>query len=68
MNGEQIGYWPADGGRLADDLSIGWTYRTSIDEIYSMPEDENKMGVRMRVEVLTMAHGKQPVPNKKSGA
>jgi hypothetical protein len=62
MNGEQIGYWPAEAGRVAGDLAIGWTYRVTIDEIYSMPEDENKRGVRMRVEVLTMAHGKRPKP------
>ena len=60
MNGEQIGYWPADGGRLAGDLAIGWTYHTTIDEIYELDGDSRKRGVCMRVEVLTMAHGKPP--------
>ncbi|MGA8221782.1 MAG: HIRAN domain-containing protein [Candidatus Acidiferrales bacterium] len=54
-NGEQLGYWPAD-GRMAHDLANGWTYRVTIDEIYSFKENHKKHGVRLRVEVLTMSH------------
>jgi hypothetical protein len=53
-NGEQLGYWPAD-GRMANDLAIGWTYRLTIDEIYPFKENRKKHGVRLRVEVLTMS-------------
>lgn len=53
-NGEQIGYWEAD-GRAANDLAIGWTYRVTIDQIYSFEENRKKHGVRLRVEVLTMS-------------
>lgn len=56
-NGEQIGYWQAD-GRMAHDLSIGWTYRVTIDEIYGFQRNDRKRpseGVRLRVEVLTMS-------------
>ena len=53
-NGEQLGYWQAD-GRMAKDLAIGWTYRVTIDEIYPFKENRTKHGVRLRVEVLTMS-------------
>lgn len=56
-NGEQLGYWQAD-GRVAHDLSIGWTYRVTIDEIYAFQRDDRKtksLGVRLMVEVLTMS-------------
>jgi hypothetical protein len=53
-NGEQIGYWPAD-GRLAGDLESGWKYWVTIDEIYPFEENQKKHGVRLRVEVLTMS-------------
>jgi HIRAN domain-containing protein len=53
-NGEQLGYWPAD-GRMAHDLASGWTYRVTIDEIYPFKENRKKHGVRLRVEVLTMS-------------
>lgn len=54
-NGDQLGYWPAD-WRMAHDLASGWTYRVTIDEIYSFKETREKHGVRLRVEVLTMSH------------
>lgn len=54
-NGEQLGYWTAD-GRMAKDLAIGWTYRVSVDEIYAFKENRNKHGIRLRVEVLTMSN------------
>lgn len=54
-NGDQLGYWPAD-GRMAHDLASGWTYRVTIDEIYPFKENHKKHGVRLRVEVLTMSH------------
>jgi hypothetical protein len=53
-SGDQLGYWVAD-GRMANNLAIGWTYRVTIDEIYSFKENHNKHGVRLRVEVLTMS-------------
>lgn len=53
-NGEQLGYWQAD-GRMANDLATGWTYLVTIDEIYPFEEDHKKRGVRLRVEVLTMS-------------
>ncbi len=56
-NGEQIGYWQAD-GRMAHDISIGWTYRVTIDEICGFQRDDRKRqseGVRLKVEVLTMS-------------
>jgi hypothetical protein len=53
-SGDQLGYWLAD-GRMADNLAIGWTYRVTIDEIYSFKENHKKHGVRLRVEVLTMS-------------
>jgi hypothetical protein len=53
-NGEQLGYWQGD-GRMAQDLFIGWTYRTTIQEIYPFAENRRKHGVKLRVEVLTMS-------------
>jgi len=53
QNGQQLGYWQAD-GRLAHDLEIGWTYRVTIDEIYPFKDEPRRQGVRLRVEVLTM--------------
>ncbi len=53
-SGDQLGYWVAD-GRMANNLAIGWTYRVTIDEIYSFKENHKKHGVRLRVEVLTMS-------------
>ena len=60
MNGEQIGYWPAEDGEMIEQLRRGWCFRVTIDEIYPMPEGHGKHGICMRVEVLTMAHGKRP--------
>jgi hypothetical protein len=54
-NGEQLGYWPSEGGRLADDLAKGWTYRVTVDEIYTPEDHPRKRGVKLRVEVLTMS-------------
>jgi hypothetical protein len=54
QSGDQLGYWVAD-GRMANNLAIGWTYRVTIDEIYSFKENHKKHGVRLRVEVLTMS-------------
>jgi hypothetical protein len=53
-NGEQLGYWAAD-GRMAGDLASGWTYRVTVDEIYPFAENHRKHGVKLRVEVLTMS-------------
>ena len=65
-NGQQIGYWQAD-GRMAHDLAIGWTYRVTIDEIYAFEDKPKNLGVRLRVEVLTMSHatGKRKKPEAK---
>jgi hypothetical protein len=46
VNGEQLGYWPAD-GRMAHDLAIGWTYRVTIHEIYPFEENRKKHGVQL---------------------
>jgi len=54
-NGEQLGYWPADGHRMAHDLGIGWTFRVTIEEIYSFEDKPNEYGVKLRLEVLTMS-------------
>ena len=53
-NGQQLGYWQAD-GRMAHDLAIGWSYRVTIDEIYPFRDEPKKQGVKLRVEVLTMS-------------
>ncbi len=58
-NGQQLGYWKGD-GRMAHDLAIGWTFRVTIDEIYPFKENRGRFGVRLRVDVLTMAHGREP--------
>jgi hypothetical protein len=62
-NGEQLGYWSAD-GRMAGDLAAGWTYRVTIDEIYAFSENRRKHGVRLRVEVLTMSRKTEARRNK----
>ena len=56
-NGEQIGYLPADSGRMAHDLETGWIFRTTIDDIYPFEENPRKHGVRLRLEVLTRGNG-----------
>ena len=56
-DGEQIGYLPADSGRMAHDLDKGWTFRTTVDDIYPFDEDSRKHGVRLRLEVLTRGNG-----------
>ena len=66
-NGEQLGYWPAD-GRMAHDLAIGWTYRVTIDEIYPFVENRKKHGVRLRVEVLTMSRKTEERKRPAAGA
>lgn len=53
-NGEQLGYWAAD-GRMAGDLASGWTYRVTVDEIYPFAENHRKHGIKLRVDVLTMS-------------
>jgi len=58
-NGDQLGYWPSD-AQIADQVRNGWTFRVTIDEIYPFEENRKKHGVKMRVDVLTMAHGKVP--------
>ena len=55
-NGEQLGYLSADSGRMAHDLERGWTFRTTVDDIYPFEEDSRKHGVRLRLEALTMRH------------
>jgi hypothetical protein len=67
LNGEQLGYWQAD-GRIAHDLAIGWTYRVTIDEIYPYQEDSRKHGVRLRVSVLTMSRTTEARKLKRSSA
>jgi len=52
-NGEQIGYLSTDPDRMAHDLESGWTFRTTVDDIYPFEEDSRKHGVRLRLEVLT---------------
>jgi hypothetical protein len=66
-NGEQLGYWPAD-GRMANDLALGWTYRVTIDEIYPFEENHRKHGVKLRVEVLTMSRTTEARKQKKTSA
>ncbi|HEV2382685.1 MAG TPA: HIRAN domain-containing protein [Terriglobia bacterium] len=57
-NGEQLGYWPAD-GRMADSLRTGWTYRATVDRLYPFVDDYGRrkpgVGVVLQVEVLTMS-------------
>jgi hypothetical protein len=65
--GERIGYWPAD-GRLAGDLESGWTYRVTIEEIYPFEENRKKLGVRLRVEVLTMSRVTEARKRRQAGA
>jgi HIRAN domain len=55
-NGEQIGYLSGDSGRMAHDLDRGWTFRTTVDDIYPFEEDSRKHGVRLRLESLTTSH------------
>lgn len=64
-NGEQLGYWPADGGRTASDLARGWTYRATIDEVYRFEDNPRMRGVKLRVEVLTMSRATEARSRKK---
>lgn len=52
-NGQQIGYLPPDNGRMAHDLATGWTFHTTVHDIYPFEENPQKHGVLLRVEVLT---------------
>ena len=69
-DGQQLGHWQAD-GRMAHDLSIGWTYKIIIDEIYSFPMEHRKsagLGVKLRIEVLTMSHATEAWKHKAATA
>ena len=57
MNGEQIGYLPTDGGRMAHDLETGWTFRTTIDDIYPFDENPRKHGVLLHFEIVSTSPG-----------
>jgi hypothetical protein len=56
QNGEQLGYVTADlAFRLTADMAIGWTYRATVEEIYSFADRPHAFGCRLRIGVLTMS-------------
>ncbi len=59
VNGQQLGFLAPDGGRMARDMARGWTFRTTVDEIYPFEENRQQHGVRVRVEVQS-----KPSPNE----
>lgn len=62
-NGEQIGSLPVNSGRMARELTAGWTFRATIDDIYPFEENPRKHGVRVRLRVLTT--GQEVEANRK---
>jgi hypothetical protein len=50
---------------MARQLEIGWTFRVTIAELYPFQENKTKLGVKLRVEVLTMAHGRTAARQKR---
>lgn len=65
-SGELIGYLSTNSGRMAHDLDTGWTFRTTIDDIYPFEENPRKHGVRLRFEVLTRSQGFEASARKNS--
>ena len=57
-NGQQIGYLPTDNGRMARDLATGWTFRTTVDDIYPFEENPQNHGIRLRMEVLAVSQNR----------
>jgi HIRAN domain len=61
LNGEQLGYCPAEhAAYLTEQLDLGWTFRVSLGEIYHFEDKPKKLGCRLNVDVLSMAHGQRP--------
>jgi len=59
-NGDQLGYLDSvNAMRFTHDMSIGWTYRVTADEIFAA-DRRGKYGCRIRVGVLTMSGGLTP--------
>jgi hypothetical protein len=44
---------------MAGQLDLGWTFRVTIDELYHFEDKPDKLGCRLRVDVLGMAHSRQ---------
>jgi hypothetical protein len=54
-NGQQLGYLSAgDAMRIGGDMSIGWTYRVTVDEIF-LTDRAGYYGCRIHIGVLTMS-------------
>lgn len=66
LTGEQLGYCPAEhAAYLTEQLDLGWTFRVTIDEVYNFEDKPKKLGCRLSVDVLTMAHGHRiPIGDK----
>jgi hypothetical protein len=66
-NGDQLGYLDAGNAmRVTGELSIGWTYRVTVDEIFAA-DRRGYYGCRIRIGVLTMS-ARTEARRKKKGA
>ncbi len=55
-NGDTLGYISrVKATRLIMDISTGWTFRVTVDEIYSFDDKPQDRGCRIRMGVLTMS-------------
>jgi hypothetical protein len=56
QNGEQLGYVAAEQAfRITSDMAKGWTFRATVEEIYSFADKPHSFGCKLRIGVLTMS-------------
>jgi hypothetical protein len=64
-SGAQLGYLDeVNATRITGDLSLGWTYRVTVDEIFAA-DRQGYCGCRIRIGVLTMSERTEARRKKK---